>query len=268
MEYTTATEIDVKRVSELVQQTIAAVYPKYYPKEVVDFFIAYHNEENIRRDIENGKVNLLWENSILVGTGSRDGNHITRVYVAPAYQGRGYGRYIIQKLEEEIGLKHGTVRLDASLPASALYERLGYRTLRHESLTLENGAVLVYEVMEKALSSGSSSINYNGRFFVAKENSENGEVSDQTIFAYHQTGSLLWADYAGGEIMKGHLIGQVSKDGSLDFYYQHMNQSSDMKIGKCHSVPRLLENGKIELSEIWQWLSGDHSAGTSILIER
>ena len=33
-------------------------------------------------------------------------------------------------------------------------------------------------------------------------NSENGEVNEQTTFAYHQNGKLLWAEYSGGDILK------------------------------------------------------------------
>lgn len=34
-----------------------------------------------------------------------------------------------------------------------------------------------------------------------------------------------------------------------------------------YSVPTVLENGKIELSEQWQWTSGDCSKGESLLVE-
>ena len=46
--------------------------------------------------------------------------------------------------------------------------------------------------------------NYDGRVFVSLENTENGEVDDQTRFAYHQNGFSVWADYAGGDIVRGH----------------------------------------------------------------
>jgi hypothetical protein len=46
-------------------------------------------------------------------------------------------------------------------------------------------------------------INYNNKTFVSKENTDNGEVSSQTIFKYYQEGSIVWADYSGGEIVKG-----------------------------------------------------------------
>ncbi len=38
MEYITATEQDLEQITALVQETIKTIYPKYYPKEVVDFF--------------------------------------------------------------------------------------------------------------------------------------------------------------------------------------------------------------------------------------
>ena len=49
--------------------------------------------------------------------------------------------------------------------------------------------------------------------------------------------------------------------------YHHMNQKIQIKTGRCHSVPTVLENGKIELSEQWQWTSGDYSKGHSLLVE-
>ena len=108
---------------------------------------------------------------------------------------------------------------------------------------------------------------YDGRRFIPKINSENGEVNEQTIFTYHQNGKLLWADYSGGDILRGSLIGTVSINGELDFVYHHMNQDMQVKTGKCHSVPTVLEDGKIELSEKWEWTSGDYSEVESLLVE-
>lgn len=57
----------------------------------------------------------------------------------------------MQHLENEIKLKYDTVYLDASLPASHFYEKRGYQTIKHKQWNMENGAVLVYEVMKKVL---------------------------------------------------------------------------------------------------------------------
>ena len=56
---------------------------------------------------------------------------------------------------------------------------------------------------------------YDGKIFIPKVNSENGEVSDKTVFNYH-----------------------------------------------------LRDDGKLELHEEWQWLNGDKSSGTSVLIQK
>ena len=156
MRIITATVEEAEQIYNMVQHTIRTVYPKYYPKEVVDFFCELHSKENITKDIKNGCVVTLQEENDkghLLGTGSYKDNHITRVYVEPEFQGKGYGSYIMQYLEEQIGIKYDAVYLDASLPASQLYENRGYKTVKHEKWPVANGVRLVYEVMEKMVNS-------------------------------------------------------------------------------------------------------------------
>lgn len=150
-EYRKAVREDAPRITALVQETIKAVYPKYYPKEVVDFFCELHSLEAVDEDIKDENTWMLFEGPRLAGTGSRQGDHITRVYVHPDYQGKGYGSFIVRKLEEKIFSEYDKAYLDASLPACRLYEALGYKTLRHDKHLVGNGAVLVYEIMEKEL---------------------------------------------------------------------------------------------------------------------
>lgn len=151
MEYINAAKEHAEKITDLVQNTIKTIYPKYYPKEVVEFFCKLHCTENIEEDIKKGYLRILLDGNCIFGTGSYVNNHITRVYVHPNFQGKGYGSFIIEKLEKEIALTYNTVCLDASLPASRLYEKLGYKTVKHEKYLVENDAVLVYEIMEKKL---------------------------------------------------------------------------------------------------------------------
>jgi alkylhydroperoxidase/carboxymuconolactone decarboxylase family protein YurZ len=120
----------------------------------------------------------------------------------------------------------------------------------------------------KELPSAPAQTGYDGKVFVSKSNSANGEVSEQTTFFYHQSGDVLWADYSGGGIVRGHLLGVVSSDGTLDFHYQHLNSDSQVRIGLCHSIPHVTDCGKLELHEEWQWLNGDKSTWVSVLIEQ
>ena len=267
MTYELANKEDWQAVYDVVQHTIKTIYPKYYPKEVVDFFCEHHNRDAIMNDIENGDVSVLKIEGEIIGTGCSVGSHITRVYVLPEHQKKGYGTFIVKALEERIREKYHKAELDASLPAAALYEKLGFTTVKHEKHMVKNGVILAYEIMEKELCKNTTDIDYNGRKFVPKMNSKNGEVNEQTCFFYHQNGNLLWAEYSGGDIRKGSLIGTVLPNGELDFVYHHINQNLQIKTGKCHSIPTVQENGKIELKERWEWTSGDCSRGESLLAE-
>ena len=110
-------------------------------------------------------------------------------------------------------------------------------------------------------------INLDKKVFKSLSNSDNGEVGNNTIFYYSQCNNIISAEYSGGEIIKGNLIGKQLDDGSFDFVYHHINRNGDLKIGKCLSRAILLENGMIKLFEKWQWLNGDFSEGESELLE-
>jgi len=111
-------------------------------------------------------------------------------------------------------------------------------------------------------------INYNNKLFKPINNTENGETSNETIFRYKQTGNILTAEYTGGKIIFGHLIGLVDKSGNIEMRYHQVNNQGELMTGICHSKPERLANGKIRLHETWQWTSGDKSKGQSIIEEQ
>lgn len=99
-------------------------------------------------------------------------------------------------------------------------------------------------------------------------NSANGETTSETIFHYKQNGNILTAEYNGGKIIYGHLLGIVGNSGNIDMRYHQVNIQGEIMTGVCRSTPEILENGKIRLHENWQWTSGDHSTGNSIIEEQ
>ena len=111
-------------------------------------------------------------------------------------------------------------------------------------------------------------INYNNRVFAPVSNSENGETSSDTIFHYKQNGNIVTAEYSGGKIIYGHLLGIVDNSGDIDMRYHQINIQGEIMTGICKSIPEILENGKIRLHENWQWTSGNHSTGNSIIEEQ
>lgn len=111
-------------------------------------------------------------------------------------------------------------------------------------------------------------ISYDNRIFKPVQNTPNGETSGDTIFHYRQTDNILRAEYAGGRIKTGHLIGLVDADGNIDMRYHQVNDAGELMTGICRSVPEILENGKIRLHETWEWTSGNCSSGHSIIEEQ
>jgi hypothetical protein len=109
-------------------------------------------------------------------------------------------------------------------------------------------------------------INLNNKTFKALSNSDNGQVSNATLFHYFQEGNTIWANYQGGEIVKGAIIGTINGN-ELDFIYHHLSKDKILMTGKCKTLISVNPNGKYVLDEKWQWTSGDMSEGTSVLIE-
>lgn len=58
-------------------------------------------------------------------------------------------------------------------------------------------------------------IPYDNRRFRSIANSETGEIGSETILHFHQNGDVVWAEYGGGEIVRGTLIANVLPDDSL-----------------------------------------------------
>ena len=149
IEYFKATAQDAETVCNIVQGTKAEVYPHYYTQPIVDFFGRLHSIDNITKDIKDEKIDILKVDGDIVGTGSRDDNHITRVYVLPEYEGKGYGSIIMDYLEADIFSEYEICNLDASLPATMFYEHRGFRTVEHNKHDIGDGEVMIYEIMEK-----------------------------------------------------------------------------------------------------------------------
>ena len=109
-------------------------------------------------------------------------------------------------------------------------------------------------------------INLNNKSFRAQSNSDNGQVSGATVFHYYQKDDTIWANYQGGEILMGSIIGTINGN-ELDFVYHHLSKDKILMTGKCNTSISISPEGKYVLHENWQWTSGDLSEGTSVLVE-
>ncbi|HET9379350.1 MAG TPA: hypothetical protein VFP69_00780 [Streptomyces sp.] len=92
-----------------------------------------------------------------------------------------------------------------------------------------------------------------------------GQVGTRTRFAYHEQDGVVWADYAGGDVVRGHLVGTRRGD-RLDFRYVQLKEDGTTSSGHCVSAVVGLPDGRVRLEETWQWESQEGS-GTSVVEE-
>ena len=90
-----------------------------------------------------------------------------------------------------------------------------------------------------------------------------GQVGTRTRFTYHEKSGRIWAEYAGGDVVRGHLVGTRSGD-RLDFRYVQLGQDGTTAGGHCVSTVVELPDGRVRLEENWEWESRSGS-GTSVV---
>ncbi|WTW99310.1 hypothetical protein OG216_40870 [Streptomycetaceae bacterium NBC_01309] len=105
----------------------------------------------------------------------------------------------------------------------------------------------------------------DGRTFAPRSRPEQGEVDASTRFRYREADGAVWADYAGGEIVRGHLIGTRDGD-TMDFRYVQLNRDGKTSSGHCVTRITELPDGRLLLDETWEWESRP-GQGTSAVEE-
>lgn len=92
-----------------------------------------------------------------------------------------------------------------------------------------------------------------------------GQVGTRTRFTYQEEQGTIWADYAGGDVVRGHLVGTRTGD-RLDFRYVQLKQDGTTSSGHCVSTVVGLADGRVRLEERWEWESQE-GGGTSVVEE-
>ncbi len=212
---------------------------------------------------------------ILAGlTNTNDSIEFRRIVVSE--KGKGFGKDSLTLVKKHCfeNLNAHRIWLDVfedNFRAIQLYKSQGFSIdgILRDSVK-RNGkyfSLLLMSILKSDFGEIAVKINYNGKRFIPVKNSDNGEISSDTIFIYKQQGNIVTSEYSGNKIKKGHLIGIVDTYGEIDMRYHQVNSDGKLMTGICRSKPDIMENGKIRLHEKWKWTSGDETGGESILEE-
>src|ERR1700757_5058425 len=91
-----------------------------------------------------------------------------------------------------------------------------------------------------------------------------GIVGDGTILRFNQAGNIVWAEYSGGRIAKGPLVGV--RDGDLlHFHYSQQYFYGAIDTGRSRAFVREAD-GRLRIEEHFEWESREGS-GVNIFEE-
>ncbi|MEU7166113.1 hypothetical protein AB0A70_15920 [Streptomyces morookaense] len=85
------------------------------------------------------------------------------------------------------------------------------------------------------------------------------------VGSYHQTGDLVWAEFSGGAVRQGRLVGRCGPGGVITAAYCQVLTDGAVVSGNCMSHPEQLPDGRLRLRE--EWCRADGSRGTSFIEE-
>jgi ribosomal protein S18 acetylase RimI-like enzyme len=143
---------DLIAVRKLIHKTVEINYPGYYDDQIVRFFKDYHSVDRVREQAQKGYSLVYVQNDKIVATGTLVENHISAVYVDPAFQSKGFGKRIMFALLNEAE-QRGIFKLvlDATPGSVKFYQRLGFNVIREDVQWIDSVSPLFYYKMEREL---------------------------------------------------------------------------------------------------------------------
>ena len=139
---------EAEEIVGLVAETVRTVYPKYYPRGIVDFFVYHHRMEEVLPDIEAGIVYVSEHEGRIVGTVTVRANRMDRLFVIPEFQGMGFGKELIVFSEDLVFSEYEEMIVESATSSIMMHDAHGFRTVGYGKREHE-GCTLVYPVMIK-----------------------------------------------------------------------------------------------------------------------
>jgi len=129
-----ATVADVVSLSGLIRRTIRVSNSKDYDQKSVDMLCAIFEPEPVAERIEKELIFVCFTGANLVGTVGLRGDYLRSMFVEPAYQGQGFGKMLVSRIEDEARKKvMPEIMVHSSLTAREFYSALGYEFVELQS---------------------------------------------------------------------------------------------------------------------------------------
>ncbi len=110
-----------------------------------------------------------------------------------------------------------------------------------------------------------SELSYDNKRFRGVVNYDDGDLTKEVLFHYHQKNRTVWGTFEGGRVRIGTMVANVLDGDKLDMVWQYLNIDGEFVSGRCHSVPEQLPDGRLRLHESWTTTGGE--PGSSVIEE-
>ena len=139
-------EEETQEVSDLIAKTSRQCFIKYYPENVVERIVESLNYEGVKKRASWTHFYVIKENEKIIACGaigpywgSETESSLFTIFVDPEYQSKGYGRKIMEILEDDEFFKRAKrIEIPASIGAIPFYKKMGY-DFKNGEMIFEDG---------------------------------------------------------------------------------------------------------------------------------
>lgn len=138
---------DFEKVADMIARAVSnSDFTKFYPKQSIEHIKQSLNEEGVKKRASWTHFYVIEEDDKIIACGaigpyydSETESALFSIFVDSEYQGKGYGKKIIETLEkDEYFLRAKRIEIPASMSAIPFYRKMGYEHKNGE-LIYEDG---------------------------------------------------------------------------------------------------------------------------------
>lgn len=158
---TTATSHDVPLIQELTNLIWPGTYQSILTQAQIDYMIAeMYSTAALNKQLENGiTFLLLWDGDQAIGFAgfgaeSAGVYKLHKLYLHPAYQGKGAGKFLLHTVISHVTVAGGQVlelNVNRYNKARYFYEKIGFEICEEKDINIGNGYWMNDFVMRKVL---------------------------------------------------------------------------------------------------------------------
>lgn len=141
------TDKDYKNVAEMIARSVSnSAFSKFYPQCSIDYIKESLDEKGVEKRANFTHFYVIEENGVIIACGaigpywdSLTESSLFSIFVDSDFQGMGYGRKMIETLEQDEYFKRAKrIEIPASMSAIPFYRKMGYEHKNGE-LIYEDG---------------------------------------------------------------------------------------------------------------------------------